>query len=150
MAIFKNITRNEMAEQLEQQGFQLIGLSGTKELVWAKIFRKNSTVVSMRVYSSINPNGEAREVGTDAIRVMLFWKNQGEIVKVGSSKRVHRVEGWKKNLQNRIENWTRVLGPSCHSCNAPMILRTPKKSQKWTKFYGCATWPTTKCSGKAN
>lgn len=158
MATYTDISKEEMGQFLEAQGFQLISLEGVWELVWAKIFRTSrsehgvygdgSIAVSMRVYSGINPSGRSRGVGEDAIRVALFWKDEGEIRKVGGSKRVHRVKGWRKNLQSRIDGWADDLGPACYNCLSPMVLRTPKKGgKKFEPFYGCASWPRTKYKG---
>jgi len=151
MATFTNISEQEMAAYLEGQGFQRLALAGVLELVWGKIFRRGSVAVSMRVYSGINPGGASRDCGKDAIRVALFWKDEnGEIRKVGGAKRVHRVAGWRKNLQQRVDGWEKILGPACPRCKAPMVLREPKKGgKKFSPFYGCASWPRTKCPGKA-
>jgi hypothetical protein len=148
MAQYKNVTKDEMADHLEPQGFMPMSLPGTVELVWGKIVRKDGTVISMRIYTGINPNGESRDVGKDAIRVELWYRNaDGEICRVGGSKRVHRVEGWAKNLQNRIDDWQEQLGPLCQKCGAPTALRKPKKNATWKPFYGCTQYPA--CDGTA-
>lgn len=110
MAKFYNISLAEMSSFLEGQGFVRLALAGVYELVWARIARPG---ISMRVYTGITHNGDSRDKGTDAIRVCLFWRDGGKIVRIGSSIRVHRVEGWRGNLQARIDGWTKLLGPSC-------------------------------------
>jgi len=150
MAEYYPISEAEMSEFLVAQGFQPVSLPGTLELVWGKIVRRGSCVCSLRVYSGINPNGASRDVGKDAIRVTLHWRDAGGVIqKVGGSKRVHRVRGWRDNLQNRIDKWEEALGPPCPKCAAPMVQRTVKKDgpNKGKKFWSCVTWKATKCQG---
>jgi hypothetical protein len=151
MAHYYNVTKEEMAAYLEPQGFRLITLPGTVELVWARVVRiENNVPVSMRVYSGINPTGESRGVGADAMRVELYWKDsQDNIHRIGGSKRVHRVQGWKTNLEARLMDWQALLGPVCSRCGAPMILRQVKKPgpNNGKEFYSCANWKATNCNG---
>jgi len=143
MANYASITEQQMREFLQAQGFVQVNLKGVGELVWAKIVRSN---ISMRVFSSIK-DGCSREKGADAIRVAFAWRDKdGEIIPIGSTKRVHRVEGWKKNLQSRIDNWKDQLGPTCPACQAPTIQRQNKKTKQ--KFFGCANWSKTGCKGR--
>lgn len=145
MATYTNITLDEMAAHLEPQGFKPMTLDGTIELVWGKVYHIDHVAVSMRVYTGINPTGESRKVGKDAIRVYLFYRNAaGEIRKVGGTKRVHRVTGWKANLQSRIDGWKEQLGPLCPTCGAPTALRKPPGDAKWQPFYGCTNYPNCK------
>lgn len=38
--------------------------------------------------------------------------------------------------------------PSCPICGAPMVMRTARRGKhKGAKFWGCSTWPTTRCKG---
>ena len=148
MATYTNITQDEIEEFLFPQGFQEIKLAGTREKVYAKrvdqlVMRADTILgkrpLSLRVYTGIE-DGKSRKVGEDAIRVTVFWKDSaghaGKIYMAGSSKRVHRVKGWKKNLQNRIDAWKDSLGPMC-VCGAPMVERKGKNGN----FYGCARYP---------
>lgn len=150
MAEYYPITETEMDEFLSSQGFQRITLPKTIELVWAKRADRGGHPISLRVYSGINPSGSSRDVGRDAIRVEVYYrKEDGQIIRIGGSKRVHRVKGWKKNLQSRIDAWEEELGPECPDCGAPMKLRKPKKDQTWKAFYGCVNWKPNNegCSG---
>jgi len=153
MAKFVNITLPEMESFLKEKGFQQIYLNNTVELVFAKIFHTDDgKQVSMRVFTGIEPNGNSRKVGSDAIRVHLFWKDsQDNIIEVGGSKRVHRVEGWKKNLSERINHWKEMLGPICPKCNAPMVERAVRSgANKGQTFYGCCMFFKTGCTGTLN
>lgn len=150
MAQFTNVTKEEMGAFLGSKGFSLLTLPGVVELVWAKLVRLNNVAVSMRVYSGIDPSGDSRGVGEDAIRLELYWRDaNGTILRIGGSKRVHRVAGWRTNLQNRIDLWQDMLGPTCPACGAPMVLRKVKKEgpNKGREFYSCAAWKTTQCNG---
>lgn len=151
---YVNVQKRDMAEFLEGQGFTLLGgltYKGKpiKELVWAKIVRSGDAVISMRVYTGIESNGDSRAKGKDAIRVYLFWRNSDkEIKQVGGSARVHRMENWRKHLQSRIDNWVQILGPGCPDCGAPTVERTVKNGErKGSKFFGCCQFPV--CRGIA-
>jgi hypothetical protein len=152
MAEFYPIKREEMASFLESQGFRLMSLPNVTELIWGKRVDRDGQSLSLRVYSGINPSGDSRGKGQDAIRVEVYWRDgDGTICRIGGSKRVHRVRGWRDNLQNRIDQWEDGLGPVCPECGAPMRLREPKKGQTWTPFYGCVRWKPNNagCNGVA-
>lgn len=135
MATYHPITQDEMAEFLADQGFLQILLPGVRELVYARRADADGLSLSLRVFTGIDPDGASREVGKDAIRVVLFWRREdGTIAKCATSKRVHRVKGWRKNLQDRIDS-TKVE-KRCE-CGAPMIRRKGKSGE----FYGCSTFP---------
>ncbi len=152
MATFTPITQQDAEAFLFPQGFAPVTLDGVSELVYGKRVDRDGLTLSLRVYTGINPNGESREKGTDAIRVTLFWRRpDGEIKMASGSKRVHRVEGWRKNLQARID--TIQPGRACTEvhvvdgkpvkCGAPMVERKSKRG----KFLGCTNYPH--CKGTA-
>jgi hypothetical protein len=116
-------------------------LPNVTELVWGKRVDRGGQMLSLRVYTGINRSGTSRGCGTDAIRVQVFFRDaDGTVVRVGSSRRVHRVRGWRKNLQDRIDNWQGTLGPACPKCGAPMVLRKPPRGKAWRPFFGCVRW----------
>lgn len=139
MANFVNVTKEEMQLHLEPQGFKEIKIPGTVEAVFAKRVDHDGMSLSLRVYTGINPNGHSRDVGKDAIRLELFYRDEhGQITRAGHGcKRVHRVVNWKKNLQARLDDWESLLGPSCGSCGRPMTERKGKNGS----FYGCSGYP---------
>jgi hypothetical protein len=143
MTHFHNITKSEMDEFLLKQGFHQMNLPKTIELVYGKIVHKGNHRVSLRVYTAINPNGQSREKGSDAIRVMPFILFEKTPTPVAKSKTVKRIETWKKNLQNAIDKWD-YQWEICPVCHYPMIERNSKNG----KFWGCSTWGITKCNGK--
>jgi len=149
MTAYVCITREEM-ERVLGEDFVPLTLPGTRELVYAKRVDVDNIPLSLRVYTSIDPSGYARDVGKDAIRVEVYYRyhttenidDKGisrtwHLRRVGGSKRVNRVPGWEDRLQERISTWRDQLGPLCGSCNSPMILRKGSKG----KFYGCAQYP---------
>ena len=147
MAEFVFITRTEMTDFLTEQGFQEIKLAGFKEIVMAKVVRPNfecSTKFSLRVYTSV-PDGElvSRTKGRDAIRVVVAARIGARPPRIlGSSRRVHRVENWRGNLQERIDNWERVVAPCapCSNCGNLMVER--ENTRDLTKFLGCLNYPS--------
>ena len=139
MAHYVNITETEMDQFLAAQGFYRISLEGTVELVYGKRVKQDDLQLTLRVYTGIDPSGHSRDIGTDAIRVHLFMRAKDDrIIKLNGSKRVHRVAGWKNNLQNRIDNWLEYLPKhKCEKCGLPMV---PRKSKRGP-FLGCAGYP---------
>lgn len=136
MATYQNITQEEVESFLLPQGFQQISLPGTKELVYGKRIDADGLALSLRVYTGINPNGQSREVGTDAMRCNIFWRNaEDELKKVATSKRVHRVAGWRKNLQSRLDELK--IERKCSDCGSPMVRRKGSNGE----FFGCASFP---------
>lgn len=138
-AQYTNITQAEMEEFLFAQGFKQVRLhDSTVELVYGKRVDQDDLQLTLRVYTGINPSGDSREVGQDAIRVNLFLRTkEGKLHKLGGSKRVHRVRGWKNNLQTRLDGWLEFLPEHKCECGLPMI---PRKGPKG-HFLGCVGFP---------
>ena len=142
MATFTNISKEEMEAFLVPQGFKVMSIEGTTELVYGKRVDNEDMPLSLRVYTGIWPSGESRGVGEDALRVNLFFKTKdGKIVKLGGSKRVHRVKGWRNNLQSRLDDWQNYLPVMmCPVCGMPMV----KRKGPYGEFYGCVGFPICK------
>lgn len=141
MAEYVNITKEEMEEVLSPQGFKQVSLPSTIELVYGKRVDVDGLMLTLRIYSSINPDGNARDVGEDAIRCMVMWrKEDGDVKKIGTTKRVNRVGGWRKNLQSRIDKLEDLVGPICTTCKSPMVERKGTNNS----FWGCSNWPNCK------
>ena len=134
MAVAVEISLSEMTEFLTSQGFTVIPkLPRTNEVVFGKVVGSN---LCLRVYTSIEGDS-SRGVGEDAIRTVLVARVDGEVKIVGSDRRVHRVAGWRKNLQDRLDNWESQLGPCCPKCGSPTVRRLSKKGP----FHGCVRYP---------
>lgn len=103
----------------------------------------------IKVYSSISESGRARKKGGDAIRVVVFYKHADKWIPTGKNKRVHRVENWRTNLTNRIDDVRKDVHPRpCPKCGSPMLKREGKHGVFYS-FYSCSMWPKTGCGGKA-
>lgn len=146
VATYTMITEEQMTSFLEKRGFKPVPSenlpSNTRELVYGKIVGKD---LCLRIFTSIT-NEVSRDVGKDAIRCVLMYRftnKEGKTIirPVGKDRRVHRVEGWKKNLESRINNWEQSLGPSCKKCQAPTV----ERQGKYGGFYGCVRFPD--CDG---
>lgn len=136
MAEYENITQTEMEEFLFPLGFRKMILSGVRELVYGKRVDTDGLILTLRVYTGIEPSGSSRSAGSDAIRCNIFWrKSDEEVRKVATSKRVHRVKGWRDNLAQRLATLT--IEKRCMACGAPMVIRKSKNGE----FYGCASFP---------
>lgn len=137
MATFVRISRQDMHDFLTAQGFAIIPhIPGTQELVYGKIVGKD---LCLRVYTSIAGNA-SRDNGADAIRTVLVTRIDGNVKIVGVDKRVHRVEGWRNNLQERLDTWGEQLGPDCPCCGS----LTAQRRSKHGPFWGCVNYPSCK------
>ena len=150
-ARFYAITREEMDRFLTSLGFVPVAIKGVVEFVYGKIVRIGDHRLSLRVYTAVNPTGESREKGTDAIRVQLFHRARTEtgeqVVPVGRSQKCLRITTWQQNLRKAID---RYAVPDnfrlCPACGHPMVLR--ENSQTGEDFWGCSLYRTTGCRGK--
>lgn len=135
MAIAVEVTSREMHEFLSTRGFAEVKMPGTKEIVYSKFVDKSRNIC-LRVLTSIV--GEtSRGTGEDAIRTVLVTKVGQDVKIIGCDKRVHRVEGWRANLQKRLDGWAEQLGPACPKCEAATIQRRSRRGL----FWGCCRYP---------
>ncbi len=141
------VTKNEVDGFLTGLGFVSLKLKGVVELVYAKIVRIGGHHLSLRIYTAVNPDGESREKGTDAIRLRLFMRVEDGIVPVGRPQKCLRVESWRVNLRKAIK---RVADPHnfrlCPACGNPMMVR--KNKSTGDEFWGCSLFRLTGCRGK--
>jgi hypothetical protein len=149
-ARFYAINRQEMHEFLTALGFLPLPLMGVVELVYGKIVRVGDHRLSLRVYTAVNPGGESREKGTDAIRVQLFTKVQNgteAIIPVGRPQKCLRVTSWRENLGRAIRHHADADNfRLCPACGSPMVIRENKATGE--KFLGCAMYRVTGCKGR--
>lgn len=142
-------TLEDIDAVLAPQGFKVLVLQGVREVVYAKGQRIAGVSYSIRVYTTVE-NGVSRLAGGDSIKVVVLAKYASGTPKaLGSEIRVHRTQGWRENLQSRLNNWqsmipTYVEGVKCPNCGSPMV----KKNSAKGEFYGCADFPT--CRGIVN
>ena len=134
------VSQEELESLLLPMGFKQVFVQGTRELVFGKRIDRDGFMLTLRVYTGIKPTGVSRGCGEDAMRVCLFIRfRDGRVVKLGGSKRVHRVHGWRTNLSNRIDNWEGFLPDHrCLKCGNPLLPRKGKNGD----FAGCSSYPT--------
>lgn len=167
---FTNIPKAEIEAHLGAQGFTPIEIKGTHELVYRRIVEVNGNVFSLRVYTSLNPDGTTRPAGSDAIRTQLWAIDaDGHQIKLKGAKRTMRVLTWAKNLQRKIEQLTTFAHnipadtypkhakkpviapvqsqptPCCPKCKGGL---TPPKMGRNGLFRGCLAFP--RCRGGVN
>ena len=138
---YYNISKDEMHEFLTALGFQPMNLPNVVELVYGRIVRMNNYKLSLRIYTAINPSGESRKIGTDAIRLRLFMMLDGQPTAVGKQFRCLRVTTWRKNVSSAIQSVANNLR-FCADCGSPMVWRDKKD------FWGCVRWHQSGCKGK--
>lgn len=139
MAHYTNVTKQDIEEVLVPQGFKQITLPKVTELVYAKRVDRDGLQLALRIYTGIEGE-QSRGCGEDAMRAAVFIRlEDGAIKMIGGSKRVNRVEGWRANLQSRIDHFAEQIGPRCE-CGSLMVERKGKHG----KFYSCVNYP--KCT----
>jgi hypothetical protein len=170
---FYAVSRDEMNEFLFAQQFKLLNdptapipieFATTKELVYGRRISPKDRRMTLRVFSSIWLSGEARDKGSDAIRVCITWLDRqpydewralpederGDVPVmpvirgVGSTAHVKRIDTWRKNLRERILNFDSLLGPVC-KCGRPTVERENKTTGKM--FWGCVGYHDYGCKG---
>ena len=140
---FCNITLDQMEAFMADRGFVRMYLDGTTEVVFGKVVRLDGTTFSIRVYTAIWPSGESRDRGKDAIRVQLYVRYKGVPTMIGDSRVVKRIQSWRKNLNNAINEW-RDQYERCPACGNPMVFR----DGKYGPFLGCIAYHDTGCTGR--
>ena len=99
----------------------------------------------VRVYTSIQRYGRnrdsARDVGKDAIRVQVVYRDDKGETLVSMPKRVNRIATWKDNLNDRFEEIARTLPKvQFDRRGEPMTLR----KKRGNLFWGSRDYPAYK------
>ena len=134
MATFVEVSGAEMEAFLIGLEFRSVEIPNCREQVYGKRIDQKGIPLTIRVYTGI-VSGKSRECGADAIRVAVFTRTPNGPVMLSGSKRVHRVQGWKRNLQERIDGMLTSL--RICKCGKPMAVRTGKDGE----FFGCTGYP---------
>ena len=146
-ATYVNVTKQEMesflvdyrdGKQLDNPGgFYRVRPPGYVQAVYAIVVEYYGCKLSLRIKTGIEPDGNSPDVGEEAMHVELWWKDgDAQPKRVGTSKRVHRVAGWRENLRKRLDNWQEMAPMICAVCNKPMVQRKGPKGP----FMGCLGW----------
>jgi hypothetical protein len=142
-ARFYNISKKEMHAFLSHKGFVPVQVEGTVELVYEKTVRHQDNDVIIHVLTGINPSGESRGCGQDAIRIKLHVKYDGKLCLVGRVQKVKRIESWRKNLGKALSNWW-TNWRNCVACGNALVLI----NGQFGPFWGCVTHKKTGCDGR--
>lgn len=140
---FHPVTQKEMEAFLLPQGFVALKLERTYELVYGKFVKIENHPFSLRIYTALNPDGQSRQKGSDAIRVRLFAKKGDKIFPVGKRLNCLRVKNWAANITRAMDKVQTEL-VFCPKCEAPMVERESKTGA----FMGCSQYHETGCNGK--
>lgn len=141
---YVKISREEMDEFMSSNFFTCINPDQrSQELVYFITWGDDN--YALKVYSSILTISGGREIGADAIRVVMFINTNAGLKAMWKAPRVYRTQNWRKNLQQRI-NEGLLRGCEgrdykCPRCGSPKILRDGKNGLFWS----CSMWPITKC-----
>ena len=146
MAI-ETFTRDDFESVLRDANlnYDSLGLIG-QELCYAVILDKQS---SIRIRSSIRPDGASAKVGEDSIRAYLLGPDAQPLVAksvTGQERWIARTPGWQARLIATIEKlrvFRQALG-NCAKCGAPrmaLVSRTAKNPGRvFTKCSKCGEW----------
>lgn len=143
-AEYTRISAGDMDTFLIDLGFVEEPRVPRRERQYVKLYGRGpgGAELMTRVYSSIIDSlGAARDSGKDAIRVVPIYRHPtyGDFA-LGKNKRVHRVNGWRRNLTNRIEESEQSApGPVLDSRGKPMRLRQNRKTKQY--FWGSLDYP---------
>lgn len=103
-AKFTEVTLEDM-DRFLKRGFRALRPKASKERGEVYYDLHLSSNVVIRVWTSIGASsGAGADVGADAIRVQLYGKGSNRPLKKGKAPIVKRTQGWKDNLQDRIED----------------------------------------------
>lgn len=142
-SLFTLITAGEMDSLLSKGGFARVEVEGTKEYVYDRPFNTLPNVV-IRVYTSID-SLLSREIGKDAIRIVLFDKKANKAIGKADTK-TYRIVGWQDRLISKIKDvfFSVQYLKKCPCCKSFLVERKGKNYH----FHGCSSFPL--CNYKEN
>lgn len=135
------IRYEDIREVLEDlMGFERRDDDRCWEMIWVRPVITKSGVrfpYEIKVYTTVDIRTEvSRDVGTDAIRVVLMDTVTGRPVKK-AEKRVFRTKNALTNLRERCRDMFKhvMQGPHCPKCSSLMVVREGGPGKH--KFWGC-------------
>jgi len=134
--MYTPITLDQFSEFIIPRGFIQVPVEESKLWTGEYIFEKTiEHGYIIQIYSSISIyTNKTRNVGTDAIRVVVLDRDHKVF---HGNKRVNRVDGWRNNLDKRLENWKGII-TWCQQCGSPLW----KRKGKHGFFLGCSSYPS--------
>ncbi len=136
---YETISLVEMDDFLRPRRFKPVDLyfrrRPVKEWVYERRLPQNANHF-VRVYTTIQRYGgktdQSRDVGKDAIRVQVIYRDDKGETLVSMPKRVNRISTWRKNLDDRMTEIAQTLPTvTMDSRGEPMTLRKKKGSLFW-------------------
>ena len=139
MANYYPIPLEEMDEVLRGYRFAPVDLTYRNRPVKEWVYERRlpqSPNHFVRVYTGVQRYGRyagrSRKVGKDAIRVQVVYRDEKGETLVSQPKRVHRVDGWRENLQKRMNEISSTLPQvEFDTRGEPMTLRKHKGNYFW-------------------
>jgi ribosomal protein L24E len=116
--------QGEMEEALQvPRIFREVPDARSAEIIYEWNVRRG---VSIRVCSSIVPGVGGRDVGKDAIRVLVVHSKSDKVF--FQATRVHRTMNWATNMGVRVrEAWDYIQSlPTCEHCGTPLFQSVSK------------------------
>jgi hypothetical protein len=137
MPSYVPIDAAEMQAVMRDMGFDALPQRPGAEIVYARTIGRRP--VQLRVFSSVVPDaGVSREVGQDAIRIVLHSTTTDRPIPVEFS-RVYRTKNALTTLKDRArEAWSYAKDHTCDRCHGVMVERTNRKTGE--RFMSCADW----------
>jgi hypothetical protein len=137
-AQYTPVTLAEMVELLKpEKGWHEVALERVREHVLDWRVQRFKAHIVVRVYTSVKKTtGTGRGCGKDAIRVCAV--NLDTDRGLVASKRVHRVENWRTNLQKRIAWVIEQLEGQGHT----MLTREQRKARREAEAGGATIDPS--------
>ena len=145
---YETISLIEMDDFLRQRRFKPVDLyfrrRPVKEWVYERRLPQNANHF-VRVYTTIQRYGgkadQSRDVGKDAIRVQVIYRDEKGETLVSMPKRVNRVSTWRDNLDDRLKEVAESLPKvKMDSRGEPMTLR----KKRGNLFWGSRDYPNYK------
>lgn len=136
---YESISLIEMDDFLRQRRFKPVDLyfrrRPVKEWVYERRLPQNANHF-VRVYTTIQRYGgradQSRDVGKDAIRVQVIYRDEKGETLVSMPKRVNRVSTWRDNLDDRLKEVAESLPKvKMDSRGEPMTLRKKRGNLFW-------------------
>ena len=141
---YRAFTKAKFEAIMAQMGFAEVLVPGAYEHVYQRVVHNGphpSNRYSVRIFSTVDMrSGVSREVGGDAIRIML---HDSQLDRPVVDWTVHRTVSAFDNLRARAKQaWGYVMKPEhhCPSCGSMMVVR--KAAQR--SFLGCTSFPKCK------
>jgi hypothetical protein len=136
---YEVISLQEMDDFLQKRRFKPVDMYYRRRPVKEWVYERklpNHANHFIRVYTTIQRYGgktdQSRDVGKDAIRVQVIYRDDKGETLVSMPKRVNRVSTWRKNLDDRMTEIAQTLPTvTMDSRGEPMTLRKKKGSLFW-------------------